>query len=60
MIELWIWGVIALVAIILGAVVDIFDKGRKTSAFGIAIVFAVVVGFGYAIAYFAYLASTTI
>lgn len=57
MFELWIWGVIVLTAIILGAVVDIFDKERKVSAFSLAILFAVVIGVGYVIAFFVYLST---
>lgn len=41
------WWLVALIAIILGATVDIFDKGRRNSAFTLSLVFAVLVGVGY-------------
>lgn len=43
------WWLVALVAVVAGAVVDIFDKDRRNSAFAISLVFAFLVGVGYVI-----------
>jgi len=41
------WLLIVLAALIMGGVVDIYDKQKKNSAFMWALVFAGVVGFAY-------------
>ena len=42
-----IWALVAIIALICGAAVDILDKHRKNSAFALALLLSAAIGAGY-------------
>lgn len=44
---IWLLALAAIVALVMGGLVDIFDRGRLTSAYGLSVLFAAATLFGY-------------